>query len=199
MPTGFRSFLNRGFSDLALLPFTSVESLFDFIAEEGELNDEKAKLKCAKILRVSEDEVGKIIAAASLLIAFTTRRTDTQAVLEAGVAASAIPQESLPALFEISEKLNGRKGVYKEALELVSLAKEVAPSFERLDLSVELRFSFTDGQPLRTVPIVLCRIDTDTENYRNFFQMRKADVVRLRDQLNDALQHIEAVEQWSAK
>ncbi len=194
MPAGFRAFLNRGFADLALLPYDKVERLSTLIAGGFEQTDDKTAAESAKLLGIAQEEVPKIAAALGLLIAFTTRRTDVEAVLQQGVHVGAIRSENLIDLSRLAEKLTEKKGDFKEALEVASLAKEVAPSFERLSLSVELRFAFEDNVPVRSVPIVLCHLATDSEPDNVFFQMRKHDLVRMIDQLNTALQNVDVLQ-----
>jgi hypothetical protein len=195
MPVGFRSFLNRGFADLASLPFEKIERLSKVLADGVEQVDDGAATECARLLGVPTQEVSKITAALSLMIAFTTRRTDVEAVLQQGAQAGVISPEDVPALIDVAGRLAEKKSEYKEALEIVSLAKEVAPSFERLSLATEVRVSFENDAPVRSVPLILCRLKTDLDGEDLLFQMRRKDVVQVVEQLTKALQHVDILQE----
>jgi hypothetical protein len=199
MPPAFRSFLQKGFAELAVLPFEKVQKLSALVTSGFEPVDDVTVSESATLLNVPKEEVSKILGALSLLIAFTTRRTDVDIVLQQGSAAGAVPADHLPALLELAARLAERKAEYKEALEIASLAREVAPSLEGFDLTVELRFSFEDNLPTRSVPVVLCSLRTDSKKNRAFFQLRKQEVIKLIDQLSRAVRQVEALEKWAAK
>jgi hypothetical protein len=197
MPIGFRAFLNRGFGDLSRLPDDKVERLSGLIASGMENTEGAVAAESARLLGVAEEDVSKISAALGLLIAFTTRRTDVETVLQQGAQAGAIPAESITDLVRLSHRLAERKSEYKEALEVAALAKEVAPSFERLDLAPEIRFAFDGPTPSRSVAVVLCRLVTDSDDSTAFFQLRRQDLVRIIEQLNKALHQVDSLQKLS--
>jgi hypothetical protein len=118
-------------------------------------------------------------------------------VISAGEKAGVIPPASLARVQEIASELARGKATLKGVLESRTLANAVAPSFQALRIAAELRFGFEESKIVRSVPVAICHLATDSKKSHCFFQMTKSDVAQLIVQLKKVEAEFNAIESWS--
>jgi hypothetical protein len=198
MPPSFRSYLNRGFSQLAQVDDKKIEVLTDLLASGIDLTDDSRLNEMSRILGIASHDAKTLSAALSLLIAFVTGREDFDEVITAGRDADAIAPTNVNRIREIGQRLSKGKAALKQMVETSSLASEVAPSFLRLEVTTDLRFKFDDdSKVLTSVPVAICYLSTDSRTNQCFFQMKKSDVTQMIGELQKLELQLNLIEQWS--
>jgi hypothetical protein len=197
MPKPFRAFICRGFEQLAQIDQSKIDALAGLVAEGFEVSDEGRLSEMSKRLDLPQSEMRNVGAALGMLIALVTSRDDLDELILAGGKAGALPEASVEKIKAIAQGLAKNKAALTEVVEYSSLANEVAPSFQRLDTTVELRFGFEDTKITKTVPVAICYLNTDSRNSQSFFQMKKSDVTQLIEQLKKVESQFDAIETWA--
>ncbi|MGA3373982.1 MAG: hypothetical protein ABSC48_19745 [Terracidiphilus sp.] len=197
MPQSFRSYLSRGFEQVALLPRSKIDSLANLLAEGLEAMDEAQVTEILRRLEIQVNDKTSFGTALGLLTVFVTSREDVMDIVSAGEKAGVIPSASSAPIREIVSELAKGKARLRDVHELAKLANSVAPSFERLHIAPELRFGFEEAKLIRSVPVAICHLVTDSDEIHCFFQMTKSDVARLISQLKKVEAELNAIESWS--
>jgi len=197
MPLAFRSYLNRGFDQLAKIDLSKVGLLANLLGEGLNVTDDAGVAEVARRLDLQVRDKGGFGAALGVLIAFVTSRDDLEEVISAGGGAGAISKDSAEGVLAIARELGKSKVALKEIVENSALANEVAPSFQRLDIAVELRFGFDDSKIAKIVPVAICHLDTDSRDSHCFFQVKKSDIAQLIVQLRKAELQLNAIDAWA--
>ena len=197
MPKSFRQYVNGGFDQLGDLEQSKVSALTAVLAEGHEAMDEVGVNEILDRLGLKVRDKASFGTALGLLTLFITSRDDVGEVLVAAETAGVIPSEKAARIKELALELAKGKATLTEAVESTSLANEVAPSFQGLNVAVELRFRFDDLQIVRSVPVAICHLATDHRDHKCFFQMTKSDVAQLIFQLKIAEAQLNAIEAWS--
>lgn len=197
MPSGFRLYLRRGFDQLAQVDQSKIGMLVDILAEGVDATDEAGVTEIIRRLELKIHDRRAFGAALGLLLVIVTSREDLKEVVEAGVKADAITKTSEDRVLALATELQKGKSVLSDAVGSASLANEVAPSFMRLDIAVELRFAFDELKVSKTVPVAICYLDTDSDENQCFFQLKKRDITQLISQLKRAEVQLNAIEAWA--
>lgn len=196
MPVSFRSFIYRGFEKLAHIEQPKIDSLADMLAQGFEITDDAKLTEVSRSLDLPTVDTRSVGAALGMLIAFVTSRDDLDEVITAGSEAKAIPEQSVEKIRLIAHGLAKNKSALTDIVEHSSLASEVAPSFQRLDTTVELRFGFEEEKITKTVPVVICYLQTDSRDSCSWFQLKRSDVTRLIEQLKRIELQLDAIDVW---
>jgi hypothetical protein len=197
MPEAFRSFLNRGFDQLAQIDQSRIGPLAKLFAEGLNVSDDAGVVELVRRLDLPVRDKASFGAAISMLIIFVTSRDDLDDVISAGGNSGVIPKGSVDRIIAIARELGKSKVHLVEAVENSSLANEVAPSFQSLNIVVELRFRFDDSKISRMVPVAICHLDTDLRSNQCFFQMKKSDITQLITQLQKAESQFNVIDAWA--
>jgi hypothetical protein len=197
MPSNFRSYLSRGFEQIAELDQSKIGQLADVLAEGHAAMEEAGVNEILRRLELNvrdKDSFGSALGVLTILVA---SRKDIGEVITAGEKAGAIPAASANRLVEIATELSRGRAVLTDVLKTTSLANAIAPSFQKFAFSVELRFGFEDAKIARNVPIAICHLVTDDDDVHSLFQMTKSDVAELISQLQKIESQFAAIEEWS--
>lgn len=197
MPPAFRQYLSRGFDQLGELNPEKTGPLASILAEGHEAMDEVGVNEILRRLEIQVRDKSSFGTALGVLTVLIASRDDVMDVLSAAEKASVIPENRIASIRELALQLIKGKATLAEVVESTSLANEVAPSFQGLDLAVELRFGFDESKIVRTVPVAICHITTDSRDHQCFFQMTKTDIAQLMFQLKKAEAQLSAVEAWT--
>jgi hypothetical protein len=197
MPSGLKSYLNRGFGQIAELEQSKISMLADVLSEGHQSTEEAGVDEILRRLEVDCKDKGSFGTALAILTLIISGRDDVDAVIAAAERAGVIPPSSVERVTEVASELARGKAALTNAIEATQLSNIIAPTFDRLSIAVELRFGFDDAKVARIVPIALCRLDTDKDDVECLFQMRKADISRLILQLKKVEAQINAIEEWS--
>jgi len=198
LPPSFRSYLNRGFAQLAQVDDAKIDSLIDLRAIGADITDDSGLNETARILGLQIHDAKTLSAALALLIAFVTSRDDFDEVIAAAGDANAIPRTNVDRIRDIGHRLARRKTALKQIVETNSLASEVAPAFQRLAITTDLRFKFDDDSKMSTsVAVAICHLSTDSRDSKCFFQMKKSDVTQIIGQLQKLESQLTLIESWA--
>jgi hypothetical protein len=197
MPQSFRQYISRGFGQLAEIEPSKVAPLVSLLAEGLNAADETGAAEIVRRLDLPVREKGSFGGALGLLVVFVTSRDDFNDIILAGAKAGAIPDATVGRIGAIARELEKSKAALTEVVESSSLANEVAPSFQRLDIAVDLRLRLDDGKVSKSVPVAICHLDTDSRDGHCFFQMKKSDVSQLIVQLQKIEAQLNAAEAWA--
>jgi hypothetical protein len=197
MPSGLKSYLNRGFAQIAELEQSKVSMLASVLSEGHQSTEEAGVNEILRRLEVDCKDKGSFGTALGILTLIVTGRDDVDAVIAAGEHAGVIPPLGVERVTEVASELARGKSTLTNAIEATHLANAIAPTFDELSIAVELRFGFDDAKVARFVPIALCRLDTDKDDVGCLFQMRKSDITRLILQLKKVEAQVSAMEEWS--
>ena len=197
MSPTFRSYLSRGFEQVALLPPSKVDSLASLLTEGLEGMDEAGVTEILRRLDYQVKDKASFGTALGLMAVFVTSRDDLMEVIAGGEKAGVIPSASSTQIREIASRLAIEKAKLKDVLELGALANRVAPSFRFLHIAAELRFGFEESNIVRSVPLAICHLSTDSDSQQCFFQMTKSEIAHLISKLKKVEAELNAIESWS--
>lgn len=198
MPPSFKSYLNRGFAQLSQLEDTKIDSLIDLRATGVDITDDSGLNEAARILGFPVHDIKTLGASLAVLIAFVTSRDDINEIITAAGDADAIARADVTRISDIAHRLARRKAALKQIVETTSLATEVAPAFQKLDIATDLRFKFDDDSKISiSVPVAICHLSTDSRDSNCFFQMKKSDVAQIIGQLQKLESQLAHLELWA--
>jgi hypothetical protein len=197
MPQAFRSYISRGFEQVAQLNQSKIGPLANLLVEGQDVMDEAGATEILRRLEIQVQDKASFGTALGLLAIFVSSRDDVMDVISAGEKAGVIPSASSARIKEIASELARSKAALKDALEITTLASAVVPSFRRFSIAPELRFGFEESKLVRSVPVVICHLLTDSDESDCLFQMTKRDVAQLILQLKKVEAELVAIESWS--
>lgn len=198
MPLQVRTMMTRGFGALGSLTKDQLDLLSKRIAENVSTAADIDVATLAKGLGIPQDSAAAIVSAATLLVALiTTRNEPAQDVINELVDAGLVSSDGTAAAVQLAALLDRDREGLKRSVQLGSLATQTLPSFRSLFTSIDLRLGFKAGSVELVVPTVVAHLVTDDNGSDSFFQLSKADVAKLIEQLSRIAADIEAAEAWS--
>lgn len=73
-------------------------------------------------------------------------------------------------------------------------ARSVLPNMMRFELNVDVRVKFQQNEIRSFIPVVIGHVDTDAEGQLIWFQLTKEQLLRLQDDIKDAVTQVAALE-----
>ncbi|KGB98794.1 hypothetical protein [Burkholderia cepacia] len=201
IPSGAKASIREGFQQLRAVR----AEVFPPMLEAGKLSLAGAASSVEKLaarIGVAERAADLMMAAVSMTMYASARYEgdlssgQLSAILRDVELLSDDPNETLLTLF--AEILSHREESRRE-VERNDDARSVLPTLMRFDLNVDVRVSFHNNDVKSFVPVVVGHLNTDSEGQLVWFQITKEQLASIREQIDDALQQIKAVEATLAK
>lgn len=190
--------MTKGFLALAKLPPEKRRTFVSGVAKNSDSLRDTDVPELAKSFEMDEDTAGGILTATTMLIALATSREGSAETLAGELIDTGLVSEtSRTAALEVLEQLHRDRDQLKRSMRLGALSSQTLPSFKGLETSVDLRFEFKEGQVELVAPTVIAFLRTDHSETNSFFQLSKADVNQLIEELKGLATEISAVEKWA--
>src|ERR1700728_1925037 len=206
LPSGFKTFLRKGFALLAgLSSREKITDVVDVVLEEespGRISHSVAKDISAR-LGIPTDDVSALFATATFCITILIQQktlTADEFIATAGQMGIISEKDQVP-LLPFIDFIAESRSVVSEAADKNQLAARLLPSLTRFSTMIDIRPSFGDDEEKGgkfSVPVVFARIETDSTEDDVWFQMSKKQLQRLINDLQAALRRVEIAEEWSA-
>ena len=144
-----------------------------------------------------EDAVNVLVALAFVAGFFSTSRTETaQEFSEASVAGGIVENSDVPVLESLHSELGSKAVEIKSAAADESLSEAILPSLTSFTAVVDLRLGIGHDKIAQKVPVLLVRLETDIGAEYLVFQMGKAKLKSVIEQLRRALEQMAVAENW---
>jgi hypothetical protein len=200
MPPSLKAYVKEGFVVLSRIPASHIPTLANLAVEAVQTPYKTDVEELAKRFELSEDEAGTLLSAISFLTVFVSGRKDkTEDVIAAAVDAKLISEGSRQAALAFGQAVAAQREALRQSLDRSKLATRVLPSLAEFETALDLRFGLAKGRIDLAVPVVIAHLDTDAEGTEMWFQMQKADVEKLVQDLQQLLKELSEVEKWADK
>ena len=141
---------------------------------------------------IPNENAGPVRLAVGMMVeTLSDTRNTVEDFLDAGLEKSAFTQDDSHAIRRLAELIVGAHAKFQENSKIVQLQNAVLPSLTTFELAIDTRNQFSDQKLIRSLPVVLAYLDTDSEGQVIWFQMDEGVVLDLRDKLNLVLDRIQ--------
>jgi hypothetical protein len=200
IPPAVKSYMRQGFVVLSRIAPNSLPRVVEIAAQSVQNPSTIEEDQVAKELGLQPDEARALLSAVSLLTAVSSVRKDKpDEIVGAAAAASLIPEDSRRAALAFCSELLPQKEALKQTFDTSRLATRLLPALALFETVVDIRLGFRDSSVELSVPVVLVHIDTDASDAEIWFQMQKADVEKIIQDLGKVLSQLSQAEKWSER
>lgn len=198
MPTEIREYVKDGFTVLSKLPQQKFDEVRRVTLEAVEAGGNVGEAGLAARLDINKTEVRSLLAATSLFATFLLSRDEKLGELvTSAVEAKLIRPDDSPAVLMFYEAIERDRPMHKEAMERYRSVSSGLPSLLEFETNVDMRFGFEKGRVGFATPMLLVHLDTDAQGQEVWLHLTKKQVVRVVNELQDALRKMEEAEKWA--
>jgi len=200
-PTDAHMFFKQGFSAAARLSDEVRGKVVDELVanfRRGKRRVDGSTLRSMTGLSSLDSE--RLMSAYSLLIGLLSEaEVSLDDLVEAGRDVIYFPEDGA-SMLAILKPINEGLGEIDAAVQRAQLAGRVLPSFQRMEVVIDLRLQFADGKVKHHIPVAVAYLKTDVATEDMWFQMSRGDVEDTIKSLNEVLSNMIAAETiYSAK
>lgn len=199
MPDHLKSFARQGLSVIASLNQAQFATFVELVQLNFLSSSDDDTEEMRQKLSLSERQASAATLVGALAIGLVTSGEDTERSIEVATTAQVVTPETAGLFRSLMEALQPQKQTLSETIQSAELASETLPSFNGLDLTLDLRLGFEGSAIKGAVPVVLAHLRTDVRDARVFFQIQKRDIVGLISQLEKILRQVEEAEKWAIR
>lgn len=195
-----KELMRAGFRRIAALDNRQIEILAHEAIDHIDSLEEIDPDQLAAQLGVGPSDLYYAISAISLSVALISSRTDpVSEITDRMVKAGLFDDPTRASISRFLEMLANRRAEIAKSISLRGLADETLPAFKGFEASVDVRLGFKKDQIEAIVPVLLVHLRTDLDSAKLFFQMSKADVHRLAEQLRQFASRMDQAEEWAGE
>jgi len=199
IPAAPKLFIRRGFSVLASLPESARPILLGATVEAAGLRKNRDEVKLASTLGISPDDAAGVTGALGMLSALAASRSEKlEEILQAMISAGLVSAGEKSALMQFIPGLLEVMPAIKKAVAKQGIANAVLPSFDSFQAVLDIRLGDEDEGGY-ALPVAIAFLGTDSRDHRLWFQLTKADVESLVEELNALLKRFKIAEELAVK
>lgn len=159
------------------------------------------EIKFSESFGVTAEQASHIANGATFLSALVSGFSELTSaeLLEKLAAHDLFAPENREKLAEWLDYLRSNSERFLAEIETGSLTNRVLPTLARFELSVDIRLAESPTNKPPATPVIVAVLDTDAEGQIVWFQMSKAQLMRMQSQLGSILQQLERAEKFVTK
>lgn len=200
MPEAVRLFFRTGFRVLREeVASDDYEVLVDATLASMSGLDDPEESELAERLSVSPEQVRPLLAASGLLVGSVSvsKSDELDDFLQALVDAKLIEEEQTEPVAKFATELAQQRERLRTNLEQTSLASDLLPSLEDVDVVLDLRVSVKNETVAMHVPIAIIRLETDDYDQKLVFQTTESQLGRLIKHLKASQEKMATMANWA--
>ena len=199
LPRGFRDQAEKGLLVLAGIPSQHYQEIVSGVIVA--LESKKAPFEgYQERFGIQGTDIGYLFAASMLVVPMLAESSKPEEFLDVAVKTRLIDQSLSPRLEPFVNAVLSQRSVIVKAIKRSALPAQVLPFFSDIEIAVDMRFGFAGDEIDEAVPVALVHIDTDAEVQEIWFQCSKHQLLQLKDDIDEALKKMEAVERaWGKR
>ena len=198
LPRAFRDDAEKGFTVLAGIPSDRYEDIVQRAIVMVESRRPPVD-GLEKLLGLTSSDVGNVFAAAMLMVPFVGEGTTPDEFIDAAVKTKLIDHQIVSRLKPFFDVVVAHAKPITEAIKRSAITDQVLPAFYDINIAVDLRIGFLGDRVDIAVPVAVIHIDTDVEDRQLWFQASKRKLLVIRDEIDEALQKMDAAEAWGER
>jgi hypothetical protein len=117
----------------------------------------------------------------------------------AAVKVEMLPAELVASIQPFIHVVVSDRSQIARAIRRAAMPSQVLPFLADIEIVVDLRMAFDEQKVAEAVPVAIIHVDTDAEAEEVWFQASKAQLERLRRDIDEAIRQMEASEVWTRR
>lgn len=194
LPEAVKSVIKRGFKVHGRISEETLRALIE-AAGQGLAGRDVDATALARQFGLEATDVGEMLGATSImLIAVAAENVSVDSFVNDAINAGIVDEADRVLVTQVANMVATDRGEIKTRLDREAVASRVLPALSSFQSSVEIRLAFKDDRLSLLVPVAVAHIDTDTTHVELWFQMSRAQVEKLADDLQQLLKRIAEAE-----
>ncbi|HEX5281772.1 MAG TPA: hypothetical protein VFW28_16960 [Micropepsaceae bacterium] len=194
-PPSALAYFNAGFIAASKLTDSTRNAvLLELLANFRRGRRQVTGINLRSVTGVGVRESGQIASAFSLVVGLLSESEATPEEFVEVANGIVFDREQEGSALSIAKLVCAHRNEIAPALELARVSGLVLPSLDEVELAVDVRVSWSEGQIKGAVPVVIAHLDTDGMGQEIWFQMTRSDVEDMIKKLSESLQQMQAAE-----
>ena len=195
MPKAFRELAKRGFRVLASIEKIHYPEIMRAVAVTLDTR-ESPFADLEKTLGRTREELSSLMAAAMVAVPMLGSGGTTQEFTAAALQADLLETDDVRQVVPFLDAIIADRAHLGRVLRRATASGETLPSLAAFDITVDVRIAFEDQAIVDGVAVVIVHVDTDADGGELWFQASKAQMERLKKDVDTALRRMELATAW---